>query len=111
MRDRAAFAACLALACTSKAVTPAPTATPPAAATSSASKATPSPAEATPSLAEATPSLPAPAAEARAVDVKVDLPAVPSFELPPGALSVKQLRVAGHDYLGKHVTLHGFVSP
>jgi tetratricopeptide (TPR) repeat protein len=51
-----------------------------------------------------------PAPEVHASDVKVDLPATPSFDLPAGALTVRRLRVAGKALLGQRVVLHGVVT-
>ncbi len=46
------------------------------------------------------------------MDVKVDLPAVPAFELPPvvdGVHGARELRVAGKDLLGSDVKVSGYV--
>jgi hypothetical protein len=59
-----------------------------------------------------------PEAEVKKSDVKVDLPAVPAFDLPPapgdGSHSVKELRVKGKKYLatadGTEVTVHGYIT-
>ena len=55
-----------------------------------------------------------PAAEVKKSDVKVDLPAVPDFTLPPapadGSHTVKELRVKGKRLFGTDVTVHGFVT-
>ncbi len=51
-----------------------------------------------------------PAPEVAHTDVKVDLPALPSFELPAGPLTVKRLRVAGKPLLGQRVVLHGVIT-
>jgi len=55
-----------------------------------------------------------PEAEVKKTDVKLDLPAVPAFDLPPapgdGSRSVKELRVKGKKLLETEVTVHGFVT-
>ncbi|HTR56052.1 MAG TPA: tetratricopeptide repeat protein [Kofleriaceae bacterium] len=51
-----------------------------------------------------------PPPEARKSDVKIDLPAIPAFELTPGVLTVKRLRVDGKRFLGQQVTVHGYVT-
>lgn len=58
--------------------------------------------------------LPAPPAEAQKADVKVDLPAVPAFDLPSvnadGSHSVKEMRVRGRKMLGKETMIKGYVT-
>lgn len=55
-----------------------------------------------------------PAAEVKKTDVKVDLPAVPSFDLPApagdGSHSVKELRVKNKKLFDSDVTVHGFIT-
>ncbi|HSD88363.1 MAG TPA: hypothetical protein VLB44_12635 [Kofleriaceae bacterium] len=55
-----------------------------------------------------------PEAEVKKTDVKLDLPAVPAFDLPPapadGSHSVKELRVKGRKLLDTELTVHGFVT-
>ena len=55
-----------------------------------------------------------PEAEVKKTDVKLDLPAVPAFDLPApaadGSRSVKELRVKGKKLLETDVTVHGFVT-
>ncbi|MEO6776191.1 MAG: hypothetical protein ABI467_24775 [Kofleriaceae bacterium] len=55
-----------------------------------------------------------PAAEVKKTDVKLDLPAVPAFELPPapadGGHSVKELRVKGKKLFDTDLTVHGFIT-
>lgn len=55
-----------------------------------------------------------PDAEVKKTDVKLDLPAVPAFDLPAasadGSRSVKELRVKGKKLLDTQVTVHGFVT-
>ena len=55
-----------------------------------------------------------PAAEVKAHNVKLDLPAVPPFEMPPpstdGSHSVKELRVKGRKMLNTKLTVKGFVT-
>jgi hypothetical protein len=55
-----------------------------------------------------------PDAEVKKTDVKLDLPAVPAFDLPAasadGSHSVKELRVKGKKLLETEVTVHGFVT-
>ena len=55
-----------------------------------------------------------PEAEVKKTDVKLDLPAVPPFDLPAapadGSRSVKELRVKGKKLLETEVTVHGFVT-
>jgi len=55
-----------------------------------------------------------PDAEVKKTDVKLDLPAVPTFDLPPapadGSKTVKELRVKGKKLLETEVTVHGFVT-
>lgn len=55
-----------------------------------------------------------PEAEVKKTDVKLDLPAVPAFDLPAaasdGSRSVKELRVKGKKLLDTEVTVHGFVT-
>jgi hypothetical protein len=52
-------------------------------------------------------------AEVQTDQLKVTLPAVPSFEVPKvnadGSHTIKEMRVAGTKYLGGEVTLHGYV--
>ena len=52
-------------------------------------------------------------AEVQADQLKVTLPAVPSFEVPnansDGSHTIKEMRVAGQKYLNSEVTIHGFV--
>jgi hypothetical protein len=52
-------------------------------------------------------------AEVQTDQLKVTLPAVPSFEVPKtnadGSHTIKEMRVAGAKYLKSDVTLHGFV--
>ncbi len=63
------------------------------------------------SVAVAAPSdLVPPAPEVVKTDVKIDLPAVPSFDLPAGPLTVKRLRVAGKALLGQRVVLRGVIT-
>ncbi|MGE5183993.1 MAG: tetratricopeptide repeat protein [Acidobacteriota bacterium] len=58
----------------------------------------------------APPDLVPPPPEVVKTDVKIDLPAVPSFELPAGPLTVKRLRVAGRPLLGQRVVLRGVIT-
>ena len=55
-----------------------------------------------------------PAAEVKPADVKVDLPAVPTFDLPPppadGGHTVKELRVKGKKLFDTDITVHAFVT-
>ena len=55
-----------------------------------------------------------PAAEVKKSDIKVDLPAVPAFDLPPapadGGHSVKELRVKGKKLFDTDLTVHGFIT-
>lgn len=55
-----------------------------------------------------------PAAEVKKTDVKLDLPAVPAFDLPPapgdGSHTVKELRVKGKKLFDTEVTVHGFIT-
>lgn len=55
-----------------------------------------------------------PAAEVKKTEVKVDLPAVPSFDLPAppsdGTHSVKELRVKNAKLFDTVVTVHGFIT-
>src|SRR5688572_28929307 len=55
-----------------------------------------------------------PEAEVKKTDVKLDLPAVPAFDLPPapadGSKTVKELRVKGKKLLDSEVTVHGFIT-
>ncbi|HEX4455236.1 MAG TPA: hypothetical protein VH143_30455 [Kofleriaceae bacterium] len=55
-----------------------------------------------------------PQAEVKKTDVKLDLPNVPAFDLPPapadGSHAVKELRVKGKKLFDTDVTVHGFVT-
>src|SRR3954466_3586300 len=55
-----------------------------------------------------------PDAEVKKTDLKLDLPAVPAFDLPPapadGSKTVKELRVRGKKLLETEGTVHGFVT-
>jgi hypothetical protein len=55
-----------------------------------------------------------PEAEVKKSDIKVDLPAVPDFALPPapgdGSHTVKELRVKGKKVLDTDITVHGFIT-
>ena len=60
-----------------------------------------------------------PEAEVKKTDIKLDLPGIPSFDLPPspgeGQHSVKELRVRGRklfgpDGNGSEITVHGYVT-
>ena len=55
-----------------------------------------------------------PAAEVKKTDVKLDLPAVPAFDLPPapadGDHSVKELRVKGKKLFDTDIMVHGFIT-
>jgi hypothetical protein len=55
-----------------------------------------------------------PAAEVKKTDVKLDLPAVPAFDLPPapadGGHSVKELRVKGKKLFETDLAVHGFIT-
>lgn len=55
-----------------------------------------------------------PAAEVKKTDIKVDLPAVPAFDLPAapsdGSRTVKELRVKGKTALETDITVHGFIT-
>lgn len=55
-----------------------------------------------------------PEAEVKKTDVKLDLPAVPAFDLPPapadGSHTVKELRVRGKKLLDTDLTVHGYVT-
>jgi hypothetical protein len=54
-----------------------------------------------------------PAAEVKKIDVKLDMPKVPAFDLPasaPDSHSVKELRVKGTKLLGTDVTVTGYIT-
>jgi hypothetical protein len=55
-----------------------------------------------------------PEAEVKKSDIKVDLPAVPDFALPPapadGSHTIKELRVNGKKVLDTDITVHGFIT-
>ena len=55
-----------------------------------------------------------PEAEVKKSDIKVDVPPVPDFNLPPapadGAHTVKELRVKGKRLFGTDITVHGFIT-
>src|SRR5437764_13861920 len=55
-----------------------------------------------------------PEAEVKKVDIKVDLPAVPAFDLPPapgdGSHAVKELRVKGKRLFETEITVHGYIT-
>jgi hypothetical protein len=55
-----------------------------------------------------------PEAEVKPHNTKLDLPAVPSFDLPPagsdGSHSVKEMRVKGRKFLDSEVTIKGYVT-
>lgn len=55
-----------------------------------------------------------PEAEVKKSDIKVDLPAVPDFALPPapadGSHTIKELRVKGKKLLDSDITVHGFIT-
>ncbi len=55
-----------------------------------------------------------PQAEVKKTDVKLDLPAVPAFDLPPapgdGSHTVKELRVKGRKLMDTSMTVHGFIT-
>lgn len=55
-----------------------------------------------------------PQAEVKKTDVKLDLPAVPAFDLPPapgdGSHAVKELRVKGKKLFDTDITVHGFIT-
>jgi len=55
-----------------------------------------------------------PEAEVTKSPVKVDLPAVPAFDLPPasadGGHSIKELRVKGRKLFDTDITVHGFIT-
>jgi hypothetical protein len=55
-----------------------------------------------------------PAAEVHKTDVKLDLPAVPAFDLPPAPggdmHAVKELRVKGKKLFDTDITVHGFIT-
>ena|ERR1700733_8279617 len=55
-----------------------------------------------------------PEAEVKKTDVKLDLPAVPAFDLPPapadGSHSIKELRVKGRKLFDTDLTVHGFIT-
>src|SRR5512135_3188792 len=55
-----------------------------------------------------------PEAEVKKSDIKVDLPAVPDFALPPapadGSHTIKELRVKGKKLLDTDITVHGFIT-
>jgi len=55
-----------------------------------------------------------PEAEVKKTDIKVDLPAVPAFDLPPapgdGSHTVKELRVKGKRLFETEITVHGFIT-
>jgi len=59
-------------------------------------------------------SLKGPEAEVKKSDIKVDLPAVPAFDLPAspgdGSHTVKELRVKGKKLLESDITVHGFIT-
>lgn len=60
------------------------------------------------------PQLEGPAAEVKKSDIKVDLPAVPAFDLPPapadGGHSVKELRVKGKKLFDTDISVHGYIT-
>lgn len=55
-----------------------------------------------------------PEAEVKKTDVKLDLPAVPAFDLPPapgdGSHTVKELRVKGKRLFDSEITVHGYIT-
>src|SRR6516164_5193578 len=55
-----------------------------------------------------------PEAEVKKSDVKVDLPAMPAFDLPAspgdGSHTIKELRVKGKKLLETDITVHGFIT-
>ena len=55
-----------------------------------------------------------PEAEVKKTDVKLDLPGIPPFDLPPapadGGHSVKELRVKGKKLFDSELTVHGFIT-
>ncbi|HUJ62378.1 MAG TPA: hypothetical protein VLX92_27915 [Kofleriaceae bacterium] len=55
-----------------------------------------------------------PQAEVKKTDVKLDLPAVPAFDLPPqpadGSHTIKELRVKGKKLFDTDITVHGFIT-
>ena len=55
-----------------------------------------------------------PQAEVKKTDVKLDLPNVPAFDLPPaptdGSHAVKELRVKGKKLFESEITVHGFIT-
>src|SRR6266850_2698613 len=55
-----------------------------------------------------------PEAEVKKTDVKVDLPAVPAFDLPPapgdGSHTIKELRVKGKRLFETEITVHGYIT-
>ena len=55
-----------------------------------------------------------PDAEVKKTDVKMDLPAVPAFDLPPapadGGHTVKELRVKGKRLFDTPITVHGYIT-
>src|SRR5258706_9196195 len=55
-----------------------------------------------------------PEAEVKKTEVKVDLPAVPAFDVPPapgdGSHVVKELRVKGKKLFDTEITVHGFIT-
>ena len=58
--------------------------------------------------------MPGPKPDVVKADVKVDMPGVPSFELPPvgpdGSHAVKEMRVRGRKLLDTDVAIHGYVT-
>jgi hypothetical protein len=58
--------------------------------------------------------MPGPKSDVVKADVKVDMPGVPSFELPPvgpdGSHAVKEMRVRGRKLLDTDVSIHGYVT-
>jgi tetratricopeptide (TPR) repeat protein len=53
---------------------------------------------------------PRPAAEVVVAPAKLDLPTLPTFDLPRGPLTIKRLWVAGEPHLGTRITVHGYVT-
>ncbi len=55
-----------------------------------------------------------PEAEVKKPDIKVDLPAIPAFDMPPanpdGSHSVKELRVKGKKFLDTDITVKGIIT-
>ncbi len=55
-----------------------------------------------------------PEAEVKKTDIKVDLPAIPAFDMPPanadGSHSVKELRVKGKKFLDTDITVKGVIT-